>query len=145
MFRTTLKGWNEVPSRDTPASGIGWATLDLESKMFNFDYTFEGLLAPQTGAHIHVAPPGVIGPVIYALPMGSPVSFETTLTDLDIAQLRGGLWYANIHSTLYPGGEIRGQFVPVPEASTYAMGAVALMGLAWLRRRRNWRLRQAAT
>ena len=35
------------------------------------------------------------------------------LTDMDIEQLRGGIWYVNVHSTTYPGGEIRGQFVPV--------------------------------
>ena len=137
MFRTTLSGSNEVPQRDTPATGIGHATLDLDSKMFVFNYTFENLIAAQTGAHIHVAPAGVNGPVHIPLPIGSPSSFEGMLTDMDIEQLRGGLWYVNVHSTAYPGGEIRGQFVPVPEASTYAIGAAALLGFALLGRFRR--------
>ena len=29
--------------------------------------------------------------------------------DQQLEQLRGGLWYVNIHSTAHPGGEIRGQ------------------------------------
>lgn len=145
MFRTTLSGANEVPPRDTPAWGIGHATLDLDTKMFNFDYSFEDLLAPQTAAHIHVAPPGVNGPVHIPLPMGSPASLEMMLTDMDIEQLTSGLWYVNVHSTLYPGGEIRGQFVPVPEASTYALGAAALLGLALWRRQRQQRSERAAS
>jgi hypothetical protein len=76
------------------------------------------------------------GPVLYPLPNGSPSFLEQVLTDQDIDQLRGGLWYVNVHSTLYPGGEIRGQFVPVPEPSTYAIGAAVLLGLVLLRRRR---------
>lgn len=139
MFRTTLSGWNEVPSRDTPAWGIGHATLDLDTKWFTFDYTFENLLAPQTAAHIHVAPAGVNGAVLYPLPNGSPSGLNIMLTDTDIDQLRSGMWYVNVHSQLYPGGEIRGQFVPVPEASTYALGAAAILGVALMRRYRQLR------
>ena len=70
LFRTTLSGANEVPPRETSAFGTGQAMLDLDSKMFMFNYTFDNLVAPQTAAHIHVAPPGVNGPVLYPLPMG---------------------------------------------------------------------------
>ena len=133
MFRTTLSGWNEVPPRETPAWGMGHATLDLDTKMFSFEYTFEDLLALQTGAHIHVAPAGVNGPIIYHLPNGSPSGLNVMLTDTDIDQLRSGMWYVNVHSQLYRGGEIRGQFVPVPEASTYALGAVAILGVSLMR------------
>jgi len=136
-FRTSLQGWNEVPSRDTPAFGTGFATLDLDTNWFTFEYTFQDLLAPQTAAHIHVAPAGVNGGVLYPLPNGSPSGISLMITDEDVANLTGGNWYVNVHTTLYPGGEIRGQFVPVPEPSTYAMGAAALLGaLIWRRRQR---------
>jgi len=145
MFRTTLSGSNEVPQRDTPATGIGHAMLDLDSKMFVFNYTFENLVAPQAAAHIHgPAPAGMNAGVLYPLPLGSPSFLMTMLTDMDIEQLRGGLWYVNVHSTTYPGGEIRGQFVPVPEASTYAIGAAGLLGIALLRRYRRARLERLA-
>ncbi len=138
MFRTTLTGWEEVPPRETPAWGIGHATLDLDTNGFTFEYSFEGLLAPQTAAHIHVAPRGANGPVLYPLPNGSPSSVALILTDEDVMNLRAGNWYVNVHSQLYPGGEIRGQFVPVPEPSTFALAGALLLGAAVVVRRK-WR------
>ena len=142
MFRTTLSGAQEVPPRETPAWGIGHATLDMDSKMFSFEYSFDNLVAPQTEAHIQVATPGLNGAVLYPLHNGSPTGIELMLTDMDIEQLTSGLWYDNDHSTQYPGGEIRGQFVPGPVASTYALGAAALLGIALYRRHRNQRKAQ---
>ena len=145
QFRATLNGWNEVPPRDTPAFGVANGTLDLTSNLFAFNYSFEGLLAPQTGAHIHVGAPGSAGPVVYPLPLGSPASFSQVISEVDVSNLRGGNWYVNLHSSLYPGGEIRGQFVPVPEPSTYALGAAAVLILAMIRRRKSPQASPAAS
>jgi hypothetical protein len=48
-----------------------------------------------------------------------------------------GKAYLNIHSSEFPGGEIRGFLVPVPEPQTYALmlGGLALTGWAARRRR----------
>ena len=50
---------------------------------------------------------------------------------------QAGKAYLNIHSAAYPGGEIRGFLVPVPEPETYAlmMAGLGLVGLAARRRR----------
>jgi hypothetical protein len=45
--------------------------------------------------------------------------------------------YLNIHSTVVPGGEIRGFLVPAPEPSTLAVVVVGLTGLMWGRRRNH--------
>jgi hypothetical protein len=47
--------------------------------------------------------------------------------------------YLNIHSSVYPGGEIRGFLVaaPIPEPATYAMLAVGLLALGFLARKRS--------
>ncbi len=66
---------------------------------------------------------------------GTTASAESAL----FTAIQGGRAYLNIHSTSFPGGEIRGFLVAVPEPSTYAVGAfaVGLVGLGLARRRRG--------
>jgi hypothetical protein len=42
-------------------------------------------------------------------PLASPIKGSATLTDGQIGNLKGGLWYINIHTAKIPDGEIRGQ------------------------------------
>jgi hypothetical protein len=51
-----------------------------------------------------------------------------------VAGLAAGETYLNIHTSVDPGGEIRGYLAPVPEPGTLLLGGAALLGLA-LRRR----------
>jgi len=57
-----------------------------------------------------------------------------------VAALTGGKAYLNIHTTVFPGGEIRAFFqpavVPLPPAFPAGLAALALLGLRRLRRRR---------
>jgi len=52
-----------------------------------------------------------------------------------VAGLANGTSYLNIHSTTFPGGEIRGFLVPTPEPATFALLGAGLLGLAFLRRK----------
>ena len=63
---------------------------------------------------------------------GNPLTAEATL----YAGLLAGTAYLNIHTTVVPGGEIRG-FLKVPEPVTLSLFGAGLAGVAALRRRRK--------
>ncbi len=61
---------------------------------------------------------------------GTVAGAESTLA----AALAADKAYLNIHSTMFPGGEIRG-FLAVPEPTTLALVGLGLIGLAGTRRK----------
>jgi hypothetical protein len=112
-FTTTLKGADEVPANDTSGSGQVKADLDTGTKALTYKVTYSGLTGPATMAHFHgPAGPGVNAPPVVPVPasaLASPMSGTATLTDDQVADLKAGKWYFNIHTAAHPGGEIRGQ------------------------------------
>ena len=112
-FTTTLKGADEVPPHAVAGTGKVTATLDTSTKVFTYKATYTGLTGPATMAHFHgPAGPGVNAPPVVPVPAGSlanPMNGKATLDDGQIADLRAGKWYFNIHTAANPGGEIRGQ------------------------------------
>jgi hypothetical protein len=83
---------------------------------------FGNLTAPASNMHIHgPAGPGTNGPVVIDLApylftqmdpaLGGIIYGQVPIPTTNVADLLAGLYYINIHTTNYPGGEIRGQLI----------------------------------
>ncbi len=149
VFNAVLDGAQEVPPNSSPAVGSATMIYDDVTNMFNLFIAENGIPRSQIiASHIHVAPPGVAGPVIFNIGDGSVYQdFGTTGayfvgTNLgpfpqgNEGDLLANNTYINIHTPTYPGGEIRGQLILVPEPVSLAVLGGAL-GLVALRRRRS--------
>jgi hypothetical protein len=116
-FHATLNGASEVPPNTTTGTGMAMATLDTNTKVLKYTVTYQGLTGPATAAHFHgPAGPGANAPpsVMLMNVQTSPITAQATLTDAQIADLRAGKWYVNVHTMAHPGGEIRGQVTAAP-------------------------------
>ena len=112
ILYTRMTGAQETPPNSS--RGIGDAIVFVyPNNTVCTVLRVHGLSTPVVGAHIHQAPPGVPGPIV--IPLQNPVngfSYTCSQVSSDLAaQLRNnpGAFYANVHTTNIPGGEIRGQ------------------------------------
>ena len=126
-FTGTLTQAQEVPPTGSAATGFGRVTLNDAETQITFSLTFSGLSSNQTASHIHgAAPPGANAPVIFNIgsqgtTSGTFTALTAAVTPAQVADLKAGLWYFNIHSTNFPNGEIRGQItVDAPFLSTFS-------------------------
>jgi len=96
--------------------GSGELTAMLDGKTFTYSASYKDLTGPVTAAHFHgpAAPGGNAGPVVPATASPSPIKGTATLTDAQIADLKAGKWYVNVHTKEHPPGEIRGQVMQTP-------------------------------
>ena len=114
QFVTNLDGGQETPPVETIANGSGMVYLDRASKKLLWEISYNDLSSPVTAAHFHgpVGPGVAAGVQLKIAPTNATtnrIAGEATLTDEQMRQVLGGLWYVNIHTEKYPDGEIRGQ------------------------------------
>ena len=111
-FFANLDGASEVPPNASPATGLATLILDDATLQMTYQLDYSGLLGPTTASHIHRAPAGVNGPIIYPLALGnfpSGVQGVVQINAADLPDLMNLGMYVNIHTQVFPGGEIRGQ------------------------------------
>jgi len=125
-YLVNLSGANEVPPVETDASGT--LVVELHKRNLTLSGSFNNLSSPIAiellgGAHIHQAPKGLNGPVVFTLGLdpdnnnlSAVLKAERNVYALTCKQekvLRKKNFYVNIHSENYPSGELRGQILPV--------------------------------
>ena len=134
-FKAELDGFQETPAISTVGSGEFRAKISNDESTIDVELTYTGLEGGTvTGAHIHLGQPGVAGGIVIHLcgtggkpPCPTPSGTVTdTLDSSDvvalaaqgiaagelaevIAAMREGVTYVNVHTTVFPTGEIRGQ------------------------------------
>ena len=108
VFFATMQGVQEVPAVTTTATGTGRFLFDPDTRTLSGSVATTGITG--TVAHMHTGIVGVAGPVTIPMTGGPTWTLPSTvLADLQVADLRAGRMYANVHSAANPGGEIRGQ------------------------------------
>lgn len=124
-FHTTLAGVNEA--MPVISNGTGSLKLELNGDQLtctgsfaSLDGEFDANIAG--GSHIHIGEPGAGGGIVLELDANVNADLQSgaylaenntfTLTSDQIASLRNGELYANIHTSLEAAGEVRGQILP---------------------------------
>lgn len=126
LFVATLNGAQETPPNNSTATGRATLLLSPDEKTARVALVFSGLTSAQTDAHIHgPAIPGVSAPPVFPLPLGQISDFQINLNPAQVQDLKNGLLYANVHSSNFPAGEIRGQFASSLSAQSVQFGATS--------------------
>lgn len=115
LLTAVLSGANERPAVTTTGTGTG--IFSLSGTQLTYQVSYANLAGNASAAHIHgvtntTGSAGVIIP--FPAPSGTSGMFSgiATVTEAQRAALLAGLTYANIHTSVAGGGEIRGQVAP---------------------------------
>lgn len=131
-FGAHLSGGEEVPAVDTNATGQAIFQLSKDGSELRYRLNVANI-EDVVAAHIHLAPAGTNGGVVaWLYPDQAPGQLvpgrsqgtlaEGTITEADLVgalageslealveHMRDGGAYVNVHTSQFPGGEIRGQ------------------------------------
>ena len=133
QMAATLTGSNEAPAQVlTGAYGVATVTVDMGTQTVSWIIDVYNMPSGTNNAHFHVGGPGLAGPTVVNVAFPANASNDYRLTGSATAanllvradqgirswedflqSLVGGQTYLNIHTTNFPGGEIRGQVLRV--------------------------------
>jgi hypothetical protein len=121
LFRANISPAQEVanPAVVSPATGKGFFSISGLNAAYYI--SFDGTVGNVTASHLHNAAAGSNGGVLFHLApspsfpagtRGGIITGTQVLTAAQLTEIENSRTYINIHSTSYPGGELRGQLLP---------------------------------
>jgi CHRD domain/Bacterial Ig-like domain (group 3)/Divergent InlB B-repeat domain len=108
-FNVVIEGIQEQPRRATPAVGGGTVVVDTVANTLTYDITYTNLAGTFTVAHFHGPAAREANAVVKIDITANPNSGTVTYNEADEADILAGRWYYNLHTTVFTGGELRGQ------------------------------------
>jgi hypothetical protein len=118
-FTAAINGAQENPPVASPSTGVGLFLFDKDNSNLCYRISYTPLSSAELVAHIHgPGAPGQNAAILHNIspspsPVGSPKHGCVVLTSTEVKSLGKGLLYFNVHSANFPGGESRGQILPV--------------------------------
>ncbi len=121
----------------SPGTGSATVTFDDATNQLSWNISWSGLIGTETLMHFHgpALPNQNAGVQVGTGVAGPPVVGNTVIAAGQAADLLSDLWYINLHTNVFPGGEIRGQvlcetpmvvggeFIGIETTSVLAAGA----------------------
>src|ERR1043165_5916543 len=128
LFTANLNGAQQTPPNSSTGTGTATILLSPDETNARVSLNFSGLSSLQIDAHIHgPAAPGAVGVILFPLPLGNVSDELIQRTPTDVANLKNGQLYVDVHSSNFPNGEIRGQFGSASSASSVEFSAANYM------------------
>jgi hypothetical protein len=117
VHTTQLRAENEVPPTNSEAMGVSQIKVRNDGTIEFMTHIVNNGGETFVAGHIHRAPEGTNGPVVQSLFQGGPTSESQIMQSGEVSNPVLGAaicsdptaYYVNYHTTVYPGGAIRGQ------------------------------------
>ena len=112
-FYADMTAGDATPPTDSKGNGTAYVTVDTDAKQVMWTVKIDGLTGDATAAHIH-------GPAAKGEKAGPEIDMSkaimagnAAIADAQIADIKAGKTYVNVHTAKFPDGEIRGQLTAV--------------------------------
>jgi hypothetical protein len=110
-YKVMLDGASQSPPADTKAKGTADVKIDTDAKTITWTVTEKDLTGAPTAAHFH-GPAAASENAKPEIDISKSIeSGSAPITEAQIADVKAGKVYLNIHTAKFPDGEIRGQLV----------------------------------
>ena len=114
VYVANLSPAQEVPTTPTSGKGVATVTLNAAETQITVNVNYSGLSSNANLGHIHgPAAVGVNAGILFGFTgvtgTSGTINQTFSVTAAQVQQLRNGLFYVNLHTINFSGGEIRGQ------------------------------------